>query len=70
MTPLDVSDPLKIEMRKLCPPKVEGVKIGKKKHKTLQSQSLNTSKILCMLLCSYYGSKMICRTEGDAPIAL
>jgi len=42
------------EMRKLGPPKVEGVKNWKKtNHRTLQSWFLNTQKIPCMLPYCY-----------------
>jgi hypothetical protein len=51
-------------------PKVEAVKNWKEtNHTTLESQFLSTPKILCMLLCCYYSSKMICRSKGGTPIA-
>jgi hypothetical protein len=52
-------------------PQVEGVKNSKKqtaKHYKAGSQTLK--KIPFILLCSHSSSKMICRTEGDAPLAL
>jgi hypothetical protein len=60
-----------LKLRMLQPLKVEGVKNSKKKtHRTLQSRFLSIQKIRCMLLCHNYSFKMICRTEGGAPIEL
>ncbi len=57
--PLGASDTLTIvenalEMRKLQPPKVKGMKNAKKQTiKSYQSQFPNTQAILCMLLCYF-----------------
>ncbi len=75
MPPLD-SDALNsfkngLEMRKLCPPLPP--KLGGQELKEIQP--VDTTKPIPehpqeFLVCCYYSPKMICRTEGDIPIAL
>ncbi len=77
--PLSASGALKhfkngLETRKLPnpppPPSRGGQELKKKIRKTLQSQFPNTPRIIFMLLCCYYSSKIIYRIEGGALIGL
>jgi hypothetical protein len=57
-SPIGTSSTLKIvknilKLKKLWPPKVEGLKTQKTNHQTLQSQFLITQEIPCMLLYCY-----------------
>jgi hypothetical protein len=58
-----------LEMRKLWPLKVKGVKNSKKTTPTIehykgQGQFPNIQKKICMLLCCYESSQTICKTSG------
>jgi hypothetical protein len=51
------------------PQSIRGQELKKNKPQNITNPIPKHAKHTCMLLCCY-GSKMICRTKGDIPIAL
>jgi len=60
-----------IKLKKLWPPKVEGVKNSKKQPPHATKASSQTPKIIpYMLFCCYQSSKIICKTSNGVLITL
>ncbi len=59
---------IKIEKIMAPPQNKENENSKSKSQNITKSPFLITQKVPCILLCCYYSSQMICKTEGGAPL--